>query len=354
MSTTLLDMSRKRSHRPPRGRLSGRALGQVAPLDSLGARPGHVPVLAGELLELLDPQPGQTAIDCTFGDGGHARLLAERLGASGTLVAIDRDPLAEERFERLAAEVACSVRFIRAGYAEALELLSGEGLRAEMAYFDLGMSSMQVDTRERGFSYSYEAPLDMRMDPGQRLSAREIVAEWDERRLAHALRELGEERHSGAIARAIVRRRAQAPIETTLELVDTINSAIPAPARFAGGHPAKRSFQALRIAVNDELGQLDRALPLAWGLLRDGGVLAGITFHSLEDRRVKRFIGERARGCICPPDLPVCACGRTPEATVITRRSIVPSTEEVAQNPRAASARLRAARKLPDDRGVAR
>jgi 16S rRNA (cytosine1402-N4)-methyltransferase len=307
-------------------------------------------VLAAELLALLDPQPGQTAIDCTFGDGGHARLLAERLGSSGTLVAIDRDPLAEQRFQELAQEVACSVRFIRAGYAEALELLGEEGVRADAAYFDLGMSSMQVDTRERGFSYSYEAPLDMRMDPAQQLSAREIVAEWDERRLARALRDFGEERHAGAIARAIVRRRAQAPIETTLELVDTISSAIPAPARFGGGHPAKRSFQALRIAVNDELEQLDRALPLAWGLLREGGVLAGISFHSLEDRRVKRFLVERARGCICPPDLPVCACGREPEGALLTRRSIVPTPEEVAGNPRASSARLRAARKLTEDR----
>jgi 16S rRNA (cytosine1402-N4)-methyltransferase len=304
-------------------------------------------VLAAELLELLDPQPGQTAIDCTFGDGGHARLLAKRLGSSGTLVAIDRDPLAEERFELLAAEATCSVRFIRAGYAEALELLAGEGLRADMAYFDLGMSSMQVDTRERGFSYSYEAPLDMRMDPAQDLSAREVIADWDERRLARALRDFGEERHANAIARAIVRRRSQAPIETTLQLVDTINSAIP-PARFAGGHPAKRVFQALRIAVNDELGQLDRALPLAWGLLREGGVLAGIAFHSLEDRRVKRFLGERARGCICPPEMPVCGCGREPQAALITRRSIVPSAGEVAHNPRAASARLRAARKLTE------
>jgi 16S rRNA (cytosine1402-N4)-methyltransferase len=311
-----------------------------------GTGSSHTPVLATELLELLDPQPGQTAIDCTFGDGGHARLVAERLGASGTLVAIDRDPLAEERFAALAADAACSVRFIRAGYAEALELLSGEGMRADMAYFDLGMSSMQVDTRERGFSYSYEAPLDMRMDPSQELSAREVVAEWDERRLAGILRDFGEERHAGAIARAIVRRRAQAPIETTLELVETISAAMPAPARFAGGHPAKRSFQALRIAVNDELGQLDRALPLAWGLLREGGVLAGISFHSLEDRRVKRFLADRARGCICPPDLPVCACGREPEAALLSRRSIVPSASEIAANPRAGSARLRAARKL--------
>jgi 16S rRNA (cytosine1402-N4)-methyltransferase len=302
-------------------------------------------VLANELLELLDPQPGQTAVDCTFGDGGHARLVAGRLGSSGTLIAIDRDPLAEERFAALASQAACSVRFIRAGYAEALELLAGEGLQADMAYFDLGMSSMQVDTRERGFSYSYDAPLDMRMDPTQQLSAREVVATWDERRLAHILREYGEERHAGAIARAIVRRRAQAPIETTHELVDTISSAIPAPARFAGGHPAKRSFQALRIAVNDELEQLDRALPLAWGLLREGGVLAGIAFHSLEDRRVKRFLSERARGCICPPDLPICVCGRTPEAELLGR-GIVPTPAEIAANPRAASARMRAARKI--------
>jgi 16S rRNA (cytosine1402-N4)-methyltransferase len=303
-------------------------------------------VLAAELLELLDPLPGQTAIDCTFGDGGHARLLAERLGSSGTLVAIDRDPLAEQRFAALVPEMACSARFIRAGYAEGLELLLAEGLRADAAYFDLGMSSMQVDTRERGFSYSYRAPLDMRMDPLQELTAREIVADWDERRLARTLRDFGEERYANAIARAIVRRRAHAPIETTLQLVDTINSAIPAPARFGGGHPAKRVFQALRIAVNDELGQLDRALPLAWQLLREDGVLAGIAFHSLEDRRVKHFLSERARGCICPPDLPVCACGREPQAALITRRSIVPSAEEIAHNPRSASARLRAARKL--------
>jgi 16S rRNA (cytosine1402-N4)-methyltransferase len=172
------------------------------------------------------------------------------------------------------------------------------------------------------------------------------VAPWDERRLARTLRDFGEERHCSAIARAIVRRRAQAPIETTQELVETIVSAIPVPARFAGGHPAKRSFQALRIAVNEELEQLDRALPLAWGLLREGGVLAGISFQSLEDRRVKRFLAERARGCVCPPDLPVCACGREPEAALLRRRSIVPSAGEIASNPRSSSARLRAARKL--------
>ncbi len=306
----------------------------------------HVPVLAGELLGLLDPQRGQTAIDCTFGGGGHARLIAERLGPEGTLIAIDRDPVAQEHFEELAEEVSCTVRFIRASYEQALEELTRERVSADIAYFDLGMSSMQVDTRERGFSYSYEAPLDMRMDPAQELTAREIVASWDQRRLARTLRDFGEERHAEAIARAIVRRRERAGIETTLDLVETIVSAIPTPARFAGGHPAKRSFQALRIAVNDELDQLDRALPLAWDLLREGGVLAGISFHSLEDRRVKRFLAARAQGCICPPDLPVCACGRTPEAALLTRRAIAPSAGELAENPRAASARLRAARKL--------
>ena len=305
----------------------------------------HTPVLVDELLAALDPGPGQSAIDCTFGDGGHARLVAERLGAGGTLVAIDRDPLAEERFAALAAQARCTLRFIRSDYADALDLLHTEGFRADMAYFDLGMSSMQVDTRERGFSYSYDAPLDMRMDPAQELSAERVLAEWDERRLALTLRQFGEERYARQIARAIVRRREREPLRTTQELVETITAAIPAPARFGGGHPAKRTFQALRIAVNDELGQLERALPAAWKLLREGGVLAAISFHSLEDRRVKRFLTGLARGCTCPPDLPVCVCGREAEATLLNRRAIGPSTAEIARNPRAASARLRAARK---------
>jgi 16S rRNA (cytosine1402-N4)-methyltransferase len=312
----------------------------------------HIPVLADELLELLDldrTRVGQVAVDCTFGGGGHARMVAECLGSDGMLVAIDRDPLAEERFLELAEEAPCTMRFLRGDYVEGLQMLIEEGVRADAVYLDLGMSSMQIDTRERGFSYSYDAPLDMRMDPRQELSAREIVAEWDERRLSVTLRELGEERYASQISRAIVRERARGPIDTTLALVEVIGSAIPAPARFGAGHPAKRTFQALRIAVNDELGQLDRALPLAWDLLREGGVLAGISFHSLEDRRVKRFLVERARGCICPPDLPVCGCGREPEAALLTRGAIVPSPEEIARNPRASSARLRAAEKLLSD-----
>ncbi len=306
----------------------------------------HVPVLAGELIDLAQPGPGETAIDCTVGGGGHARLIAERIGPAGTLIGIDRDPLAEERFDALAAEVSCQTRFLRAPFVAGLDELRDEGVRADLVYLDLGMSSMQLDTFERGFSYAYDAPLDMRMDPDQSLTAREILATWDERRLARAFRQYGEERFAGPIARAIVGARGRAEIATTAELVEIVTGAIPAPARFGGGHPAKRVFQALRIAVNEELDQLDGALPLAWTLLRPGGRLAAISFHSLEDRRVKRFLAARARGCICPPDLPVCACGREPEAELLTRRAVAATPGEVAANPRARSARLRAARKL--------
>jgi 16S rRNA (cytosine1402-N4)-methyltransferase len=310
----------------------------------------HVPVLAGELIEALDPRPGQTAVDCTLGGAGHARLVAERLGPSGTLIAIDRDPTAATAFAELAGEVACETRFIRADFVSGLQQLIDEGVRADLAYMDLGMSSMQVDNRERGFAYAYDAPLDMRMDPDQDLTAHEIVNTWDRRRLARMLREYGEERFADRIAGEIVRRRGRAELTTTFELNDAIVAAVPAPARFAGGHPAKRTFQAIRIAVNGELAQLDEALPLAWGVLRIGGRLAALSFHSLEDRRVKRFLAERARGCICPPDLPVCVCGNTPEAELVHRRSVAPTPGEVAANPRSKSARLRAARKLSEER----
>ena len=306
----------------------------------------HVPVLAGELVDLLDPQPGELAVDCTFGGGGHARLVADRLGPGGELIAIDRDPAAEERFAELSADVACRTRFIRAPFAEAHEELRDEGVVADLVYLDLGMSSMQVDTRERGFSYAYDAPLDMRMDPDGDLTAADVVNEWDERRLATLFRDYGEERYARPIARALVRARAHGPLYTTNELVEVVTDAVPVPARFAAGHPAKRVFQAIRIAVNDELGQLDAALPAGWELLRVHGRFAGISFHSLEDRRVKRFLAARTRGCICPPDLPVCGCGRVPEAELLTRRAVAPTPGEVAANPRARSARMRAARKL--------
>jgi 16S rRNA (cytosine1402-N4)-methyltransferase len=309
----------------------------------------HVPVLAGELIALLDPKPGDVAVDCTVGGGGHARLIAERIGSTGLLVGIDRDPAAEERFAELAAEVPCRTRFVRSDFATALSQLREEGIEADLVYLDLGMSSMQVDTCTRGFSYTYDAPLDMRMDPDQELNAREIVNEWDERRLARLLREYGEERYSNQIARAIVRARRREELVSTQQLVEAIKSAVPVPAQFGAGHPARRTFQALRIAVNDELAQLDEALPAAWEVLAPEGRFAAISFHSLEDRRVKRFLADRARGCICPPELPVCVCGREPEAELLTRRAVAPTPGEVATNPRSKSAHLRGARKLGGD-----
>ena len=306
----------------------------------------HIPVLAGEVIELLDPHPGEVAVDCTFGGGGHARLIAERLGPEGLLIGIDRDPTAEERFNELAGEVACRMRFIRADFARGLEQLLGEGAHADLVLLDLGMSSMQVDTWARGFSYAYDAPLDMRMDPDQALSARDIVNTWEERRIARLLREYGEERYAPQIARAIARARRGHELNSTQELVETIKKAVPTPAQFAGGHPARRTFQALRMAVNDELPQLEAALPTGWALLREGGRIGAISFHSLEDRRVKRFFAERARGCVCPPEIPICVCGHEPEAELLTRRAIAPTPGEVAANPRSKAAHLRAAQKL--------
>ena len=306
----------------------------------------HVPVLSGELIEALDPKPGETAVDCTSGGAGHARLLAERIGATGTLIGIDRDGTAAERFAELARDVSATTRFMSASFVDGLRQLRDEGLQADIVYFDLGASSMQIDAWERGFSYTYDAPLDMRMDTDQTLSAAAVVNEWEERRLAQIFRDYGEERYARQIAGGVVRARAARPINSTLELVEVIASSIPAPARFAAGHPAKRVFQAIRIAVNDELGQLDAALPLAWEILVPGGRLAAISFHSLEDRRVKQFLAARATGCTCPPDLPVCVCGRLPEAVLPRRRASFPGAVELRANPRSASARLRSARKL--------
>jgi 16S rRNA (cytosine1402-N4)-methyltransferase len=306
----------------------------------------HIPVLAPELVALLDPQPGELVVDCTFGGGGHAKLVAERIGPDGTLVGVDRDPGAAERFETFAADAPCETRFVRDDYANALDALLAEGWRADAVYMDLGISSLQLDAWERGFSYAYDAPLDMRMDPEQDLSALEVVNEWSERRLADAVRRYGEERNAGRIAREVVRRR---PLATTSELAEAIRAALPPAARFGRGHPAKRTFQAIRIAVNSELESLDRGLPAAWRLLRDGGRFAAISFHSLEDRRVKRYLADRARGCVCPPELPVCRCGRTPEGELVTRRAVSPGPEEIERNPRSGSAHLRVALKLRDE-----
>jgi 16S rRNA (cytosine1402-N4)-methyltransferase len=329
------------------GTATHRVVGSLARSANLSYVPTeHEPVLAEELVDVLDPRPGETFVDCTFGGGGHARLIAERLGPDGELIAVDRDPASEERWREFAAELPCRARFLRADFVAALEGLRGEGVRPNGIVFDLGMSSMQVDAWERGFSYSYDAPLDMRMDPTQGLSAATVVNEWPQDRLARAIRELGEERRAGSIAREIVKRR---PIETTAQLVTAIKAAIPPSERFGRGHPAKRTFQAVRIAVNGELEALDRALPLAWDVLIVGGRLGAISFHSLEDRRVKRFLADRARGCVCPPEFPVCVCGREPEAELITKRAISPGPEELERNPRAGSAHLRAALKIREE-----
>jgi 16S rRNA (cytosine1402-N4)-methyltransferase len=309
----------------------------------------HVPVLAEEVREALAVEPGETVVDATFGAGGHAALLAAELRGEGKLIAIDRDPSARPYFDRFRRRTGVQGRFLRGDFSVVLEQLGSNGVRADAILFDLGVSSMQIDRPERGFSYAVDAPLDMRMDPGSEFSARDLINEERERELAKIFRAYGEERYAKQIARAIARRRRERPFERTGELVETVKSAIPAPARFGDGHPAKRVFQALRIAVNDELGSLEAALPAALEMLRPGGRLAVISFHSLEDRIVKRFLRAQERGCTCPPDFPVCVCGHEPVLRALSRRPIRPSAQEVALNPRAASARLRAAVKTEDD-----
>jgi len=303
----------------------------------------HIPVLADEVRELLAVRPGETVVDATFGAGGHSRLLAQDLVGRGKLVAIDRDPGAKSYFDRFKAAAGVEVRFLRGDFAVVLTQLAANGIGADAILLDLGISSMQVDRPERGFSYATDAPLDMRMDPSSETSAADVVNTWDERELATIFRHYGDERYATPIARAIVRQRAERPFTRTGELVDTIKLAIPTPARFGEGHPAKRVFQALRIAVNDELGQLEAALPAALQMLRPGGRLAVISFHSLEDRIVKRFVAAQAKGCTCPPDFPVCVCGKEPTLRSLTRKPVRPGAQETDVNPRAASARLRAA-----------
>jgi 16S rRNA (cytosine1402-N4)-methyltransferase len=307
------------------------------------SRAEHIPVLADEVRELLSVQPGETVVDATFGAGGHARLLAADLAGDGRFIGIDRDPTSRRHFEDFQREARMQTRFLRGEASIVLSQLADNGLEVDALLLDLGVSSMQIDRPERGFTYAVDAPLDMRMDPSSPLTAREIVNEWEERRLADVFRRYGEERFARQIAQAIVRRRAERPFERTAELVETVKAAIPAPRRFGDGHPAKRVFQALRIAVNDELDSLERALPAAVRLLRPGGRIVVISFHSLEDRIVKRFLATQARGCVCPPDLPVCVCGKDPTLRLLTRKAVRPSPQETAANPRSASARLRAA-----------
>jgi len=307
----------------------------------------HVPVLAEEVRDLLAVQPGETVVDATFGAGGHSRLLAADLDGSGKLIAIDRDPTVRPYFDRVKAGVrGVQLRFLRGDYAVVLTQLADNGVKVDAVLLDLGLSSMQVDRHERGFSYATDAPLDMRMDPSGEPSAADVVNTWDERELATIFRRYGEERYARQIARGIVRRRQREPIERTGQLVDVVRASIPAPARFGEGHPAKRVFQALRIEVNHELESLRAGLPAAFEMLRPGGRLAIIAFHSLEDRIAKQFLRDLARGCVCPPELPICVCGHEPEVRILTPKPVRPSMREVEENPRASSARLRAAVKV--------
>jgi 16S rRNA (cytosine1402-N4)-methyltransferase len=303
----------------------------------------HVPVLAEEVRELLAVSPGETVIDGTFGAGGHAELLAADLGGRGRFIAVDRDASVRPYFERFQRRAGVQTRFLRGDFAVVLGQLADNDVRADAILLDLGVSSMQIDRPERGFSYAADAPLDMRMDVSAPRSARDIVNELSERELAEIFRKYGEERFSRQIARAITRRRSEQPFERTTDLVEVVRGAIPAPRRFGDGHPAKRVFQALRIVVNEELESLESALPVALRLLRPGGRIAVISFHSLEDRIVKRFFAGQARGCTCPPDLPICVCGKEPTLRLVTRKAVRPSPAETADNPRAASARLRVA-----------
>ncbi len=304
----------------------------------------HLPVLAEEVRRLLAVRPGETVIDCTFGAGGHAALLAADLQGQGRYIAIDRDPTVDPYFESFKrSHRSLQPRLLRGEFSLVLEQLAGNGVEADAILLDLGVSSMQLDFPERGFSYATDAPLDMRMDPSAELTAADLVNEAPERELADIFKRYGEERYARQISRAVLRRR---PIATTFELVDAIKSAIPAPARFGDGHPAKRVFQALRIVVNDELGALERALPAALETLRPGGRLAVLSFHSLEDRIVKTFMREGERGCTCPPDFPICVCGKEPLLRALSRRPLRPDEDEVAHNPRSASARLRVAVKV--------
>jgi 16S rRNA (cytosine1402-N4)-methyltransferase len=306
----------------------------------------HVPVLVEEVRRLLAVRPGDTVVDATFGAGGHAGALAADLGGRGRFIAIDRDPNAKPYFERFRRHAGVPARLLRGDFAVVLHRLAENGVEADAILLDLGVSSMQIDRPERGFSYATDARLDMRMDPSEELTAAALVNDAPERELEAVFRRYGEERYARQIARAIGRRRLRAPIERTGELVEVIRAAIPAPARFGDGHPAKRVFQALRIAVNDELGSLERGLPEAVRMLRPGGRIAVISFHSLEDRIVKRYFRAQERGCVCPPDLPVCVCGREPVLRSLARKAVRPGAHELAGNPRAGSARLRAALKV--------
>jgi len=305
----------------------------------------HKPVLLDECIEALNIRPDGVYVDGTLGRAGHSREIAQRL-TTGRLICIDRDMAAIDAAKTRLAPWMDRVTLIHSNFSELGDVLQEAGVTGvDGMLFDLGVSSPQLDDASRGFSYMQDAPLDMRMDLDAPLSAYEVVNTWSGEELRRILYEYGEERYAPAIARAIVRARENAPVKTTLELVDLIKSAMPPAALREKQHPAKRSFQAIRIAVNGELDALPPMLKAASDTLNPGGRLAVITFHSLEDRIIKRTMRDLARGCTCPPEFPVCICGNRPKMKVLTRKPIVSGAAELNENPRARSAKLRVAEK---------
>ena len=306
----------------------------------------HKPVLLEECIQALNIRPDGLYLDGTLGRAGHSREIVRRL-SGGRLICVDRDQAALDAAQERLGPWMDKVTLVHSNFDRLEEILDRLGLPGvDGMLFDLGVSSPQLDDGTRGFSYRTDAPLDMRMDQNQSLTAAELVNGWPQEELRRILSLYGEERYAPSIAAAIVRRRQERPIETTLDLVEVIKSGMPARALKEKQHPAKRSFQAIRIAVNDELASVDRMLQAAVPRLNPGGRLAVITFHSLEDRIVKTGLAAFARGCICPPDFPVCVCGRKPAVKLLFRKPAVPTEEEIAENPRARSAKLRAAEKL--------
>lgn len=307
----------------------------------------HKSVLLQECINALNIRPDGIYLDGTLGGAGHSSQIARRLTEGGRLIGVDRDRTALAAAKERLAPYADRVTLVHSNFAEIDAILDSLGIPAvDGMLFDLGVSSPQLDDASRGFSYMADAPLDMRMDKDDVLTAGEVVNTWPQGELRRILYDYGEERYAPQIAAAICRAREKAPVETTLELVDIIRSAMPAQALREKQHPAKRSFQAIRIAVNDELGAVSRMMQAAVGRLNPGGRLAVITFHSLEDRIVKSEMQQAARGCTCPPEFPVCVCGKKPLVKLVTRKPIVSGPAELEENPRARSAKLRVAEKL--------
>lgn len=306
----------------------------------------HVSVLLQECIDGLNIKPDGIYVDGTLGGAGHSSQIAKRL-TTGRLIGIDRDPIALEAAGKRLEPYRDRVTVVHSNFCEMDKVLQDLGIEGvDGILMDLGVSSPQLDDGERGFSYMVDAPLDMRMNGEDALSAQTVVNTWSQEELKRILYTYGEERYAPQIAAAICRRRQDKPIETTLELVDIIRSAMPPAALREKQHPAKRSFQAIRIAVNDELGSVEKAMEVAIPLLNPGGRLAVITFHSLEDRIVKLAMNEASKGCTCPPNFPVCVCGKKPKVKLISRKPIVSGAEELEANPRARSAKLRVCEKL--------